>query len=233
MKLRIKPFPAVMTVLSALYLVYVRASEDTVLAADAVGGDPGGKLLPTIMAIFLFAGFLYLTIKERPDGKREEKETVSLFLITLGISLVYLLLLKPVGFVLMSAVLLFLLEYLYTTIDAPRSWKQGVFGGAAAVAVTAAAYLLMRFLTKTLLRLAHSGALPELFGSTVFNGLISLLLISALTVVLALTVCRLLKKKGMDKLSNAALITFAVILFLYVIFKQFFNVNLAPGLLNY
>ena len=233
MKLRIKPFPAVMTVLSALYLIYVRMSEDTVLAADAVGGDPGGKILPAIMAVFMFAGFLYLTIKERPDGKREEKGTVILFLITLGLSLVYLFLLKPVGFVLMSAVLLFLLEYIYTTIDSPRSWKQGVLGCVGTTAVTAGAYLLMRYITKLLLRLAHAGSLPGVFGSTVFNGVISLVLIAALTVLFAVTVCKALQKKGCERLSKSALITFAVVLFLYVIFKQFFNVSLAPGLLNY
>ena len=42
MKQKFNLMPAIMTVLSALYFVYVIMSEDTILAADAIGGDPGG-----------------------------------------------------------------------------------------------------------------------------------------------------------------------------------------------
>lgn len=233
MKLKIKPFPAVMTALSTLYLIYVRSNEDTTLVADAVGGDPGGKLLPTIMGVFMFAGFLYITIKERPDGEREEKSTIVLFLITLGISLAYLFLLKYAGFILMSVLLVFVLEYLYTTIDKERSWREGLLGGAGTLIVTSGAYLLMRFITKSFLHLARVGALPEIFSSSVFEGGLSLALVVLLTVVFSLTICRLLKAKGKETLAKSFLITFATVLLLFVVFKQFFNVNLVSGLLNY
>ncbi len=85
MKGKIKLMPAVMTVLSAMYFIYVLTSEDTILAADAVGGDPGGKVLPMVMAVFLFFGFLYITVKERPDGEKMDPGTRRLFLITLGL----------------------------------------------------------------------------------------------------------------------------------------------------
>lgn len=233
MKLKVKPFPAVMTILSALYLIYVRSMEDTVLAADAVGGDPGGKLLPTILAIFMLVGFAYITIKERPEGEKMEKGTLGLFLLTLGLSIAYTVLLKPVGFILMTTLVLYVLEYMYTTIGEKRSIAEGAVGGVATLAVTSGVYMLMRYLTKLFLRLARNGALPSLFSSTVFNGFLSIILIVALTLVFAFTVCKMLKKKGMDKVANASLITFATVLLLYVIFKQFFNVNLAVGLLNY
>lgn len=233
MKLKIKLFPAVMTVLSALYLIYVRSSEDTTIVADAVGGDPGGKLLPTILAIFMFVGFLYITIKERPDGKREEKGTVLLFLLTLGLSIAYVLLLRSVGFIIMSVVLLYILVYVYTTIDEKRSIRDAVLGGAGTVVVTSGVYYLMRFVTKSLMRLAREGALPAIFGATVFEGFISVVLIVGTTLILAFTICKALKKKNRDKLADACLVTFATVLILYIVFKQFFNVNLAPGLLNY
>jgi len=233
MKSKIKPFPAVMTVISILYLIYVRSNEDTVLVADAVGGDPGGKLLPTILGIFMLAGFLYITIKERPDGKREEKGTIVLFLITLGVSLAYLFLLKYAGFILVSTVLVFALEYLYTTIDEERSLKDGLLGGGGTLIVTSGAYLLMRFITKSFIHLARIETLPAIFSSSVFEGCISLAFVVLLTVVFYLTICRLLKAKGRPMLAKSCLITFATVLLLFVIFKQFFNVNLAPGLLNY
>lgn len=233
MKLKVKPFPAVMTILSALYLIYVRSMEDTVITADSVGGDPGGKLLPTIIGVFMLAGFLYITIKERPEGEKMEKGTLILFLLTLGLSIAYTALLKPVGFIIMSTLVLYVLEYAYTTIGEQRNVKDAILGGVGTLAATSGVYMLMRYLTKLLMRLARNGALPSLFSSTVFNGFLSIVLITGLTVLFALTLCKQLKKQGKDKLANAGLITFATVMLLYVIFKQFFSVNLAVGLLNY
>ena len=76
---KVKLFPLIMTVLSALYFISVTVQEDFKYAVDTVGGDPGGKLLPMIMGGFLTIGFLYLTIKERPDGQKMDKDTRNLF----------------------------------------------------------------------------------------------------------------------------------------------------------
>ena len=114
MKLKVKLMPAFMTVLSALYFIYVLSGGDTTLSADAVGGDPGGKVLPLAMAVFLFAGFLYITLKERPDGQGMDTGTKRLFLITLILSVLYVLLIRHAGFMLLSSLLLYCLEYIYT-----------------------------------------------------------------------------------------------------------------------
>ena len=50
---KIKLFPLVMTVLSALYTISTALSEDFKYQVDTVGGDPGGKILPLIMGGFL------------------------------------------------------------------------------------------------------------------------------------------------------------------------------------
>lgn len=230
---KIKPLPATMTVLSALYLVYVLSSEDTTLVADAVGGDPGGKVLPIAMAIFMILGFLWITIRERPDGTRTERETHILFWITFSASALYVFLIRPVGFVLLSVLLLYTLLYIFSTIGEKRSTGDGLLGGAGTLAITTGGYYLMRYVTKTLMRLGISGALPPIFASTTFEAAISLTLVTALIVLLLFTVYRALKKTGRKRSADAFLITFATILLLYVVFKQFFNVNLAPGLLNY
>ncbi len=110
MKLKVKLMPAFMTVLSALYFIYVLSGGDTTLSADAVGGDPGGKVLPLAMAVFLFAGFLYITLKERPDGQGMDTGTKRLFLITLILSVLYVLLIRHAGFILLSSLLLYRLN---------------------------------------------------------------------------------------------------------------------------
>lgn len=233
MKLKFKLMPAVMTVLSALYLVYVINSETTTLVADPYGGDPGGKVLPLFMGIFLFLGFLYITLTERPDGKHTDKGTVALFLLTLGLSVAYVLLLKSIGFVILSVVVLYTLEYIYTTIGIKRSVAAGALGLAGTLGLSAGVYMLFRYVTKALMRLARAGTLPAAFKSSVTTGAVSSVIVIAFTVLFSLTLCRFLKKKGQDKVANAGLITFATVLLLYIIFKQFFAVSLAPGLLNY
>lgn len=125
MKLKVKLMPAFMTVLSALYFIYVLSGGDTTLSADAVGGDPGGKVLPLAMAVFLFAGFLYITLKERPDGQGMDTGTKRLFLITLILSVLYVLLIRHAGFILLSSLLLYCLEYIYTAAGQDCDKKQG------------------------------------------------------------------------------------------------------------
>lgn len=230
---KIKLFPLVMTVLSALYTISIALSEDFKYQVDTVGGDPGGKLLPLIMGGFLFLGFLFITIKERPDGKKMNKETLVLFLVTLVLSIAYVALLKPIGFILVTTILLYTLLYLYTTIGEKRSIAQASIGGVSTLAATVGFYTIMRLLSKTVIRMGRSGALPAFFGKSAGSACIALLFVAVITVVLALTLVKLLNKKGFNRPAVAGIITFATVLFLYVVFKQFFQVNLAPGLIKY
>lgn len=230
---KIKLFPLVMTVLSALYTISIALSEDFKYQVDTVGGDPGGKLLPLIMGGFLFLGFLFITIKERPDGKKMDKETLVLFLVTLVLSIAYVALLKPIGFILVTTILLYTLLYLYTTIGERRSIAQASIGGVSTLATTVGFYTLMRLISKSIIRMGRSGALPAFFGKSAGSACIALLFVAVITVVLALTLVKLLNKKGFNRPEVAGIITFATVLFLYVVFKQFFQVNLAPGLIKY
>ena len=102
----------------------IELTEAALKAAKAHGAvsythlDPGGKVLPLTMAVFMFIGFLYLTVKERPEKTEVNPETRRLFLLTLILSVAYIFLIRPVGFVITSTVLVFWLEYiclLYTS----------------------------------------------------------------------------------------------------------------------
>ncbi len=233
MKLKVKTLPLVMTILSGLYLIYVISSEDTTLVADAVGGDPGGKLIPSIIAVFLFLGFLYITIKERPDGKKMEKESFVLFAVTFVLALLYVLLTRTIGFVILTTIVLYTLEYLYSTIGEKRKPLSAILGGVGTLAITAIVYTLMRLLTKTLGRMARAGSLPSAFTSSTLNAVISVVFVLVFIILLYFTLHKLLKKKDLKRVGDAGLITFSTVLLLYVVFKQFFLVALAPGLLNF
>ena len=233
MKLNVKLMPAFMTVLSALYFIYVLSGGDTTLSADAVGGDPGGKVLPLAMAVFMFAGFLYITLKERPDGQGMDPGTKKLFITTLLLSVLYVLLIRHIGFILLSSVLLYCLEYIYTTIDQDRDMKQAVLGGLGTMGITVLAYLIMRTITKSLMHLGRIGTLPGIFTASTFQAMISLVYVALFTYAAGRTLCRRLKEGGMKQIADPGLLTLATVLFVYVVFKQFFIVNLAPGILDF
>ena len=233
MKLKVKILPLVMTMLSSLYLIYVISSEDTTLVADAVGGDPGGKLIPTIIAVFLVLGFLYITIKERPGSEKMEKETMVLLCTTFILALLYVLLTKSIGFIILTTLVLYTLEYMYSTIGEKRKPVSALIGGVGTLTITVAVYTVMRLVTKTLSRMARKGSLPSFFSSSTVNAVISLVFVMVFIIILYFTLYKLMRRKNYSKVASSGLITFSTVLFLFIVFKQFFLVALAPGLLNF
>lgn len=233
MKLKFKVMPFILMILSAIYVLYVLSSEDTVLLADSVGGDPGGKILPLIMGVFMFFGFLYITIKERPNEIHMNAKTKQLFYITLLLSISYVFFIRHVGFIIMSTILLFSLEYIYATIDENRNIKHLLYGGLGTLLTTSSLYFIMRMISRNLMRLGRNGLIPEMFSSPILQAVISILYVTLVTILLNKTVCQKLRAKGLKEISNSGLLTVATVLFLFVVFKQFFSVNLAPGLLNF
>ena len=221
-----------MTVLSALYFVYVIMSEDTILAADAIGGDPGGKILPAFMALFMFLGFLYLTLKEKPDGEPMDPGTKKLFFITLVMSVLYVLLIRHIGFIILSTILLYGLEYIYTTVDEKRNAKEVLGGGAITIAITTVIFIIMRTITKTLMSLGRDGALTSIFTVATFEAAISAVFVILAAVFVNKTLFKTMKVKGLNRASSAGILTLTTVLLLYIVFKQFFSVNLAPGILD-
>lgn len=232
MKQKFNLMPAIMTVLSALYFVYVIMSEDTILAADAIGGDPGGKILPAFMALFMFLGFLYLTLKEKPDGEPMDPGTKKLFFITLVMSVLYVLLIRHIGFIILSTILLYGLEYIYTTVDEKRNAKEVLGGGAITIAITTVVFIIMRTITKTLMSLGRDGVLPSIFTVATFEAAISAVFVILVAVFVNKTLFKTMKVKGLNRASSAGILTLTTVLLLYIVFKQFFSVNLAPGILD-
>lgn len=233
MNKRFKILPLIMTILSALYVFYVCISKDTILNADAVGGDPGGKVIPYFMGIFMFIGFLYITFTEKPDGTKPDKTDRNLFMITVASVIIYIAFHRFFGFIIWSVALAYALTYIYTTVDEKRDYKAACVGLIITELGASATYMLFRTVTKSLLRKGRSGELPSIFGSSAFTATIALVLFATISVVIASTVCKKFKATKYAKISSAGIISFVLVIFLFIVFKQYFGVNLALGLLNY
>ena len=129
--------------------------------------------------------------------------------------------------------LLYCLEYIYTAAGQDCDKKQAVLGGLGTMGITALGYFIMRTITKSLMHLGRIGALPGIFTVSTFQAVISLAYVALFTFAVSRTLCRKLKAAGMKRIADPGLLTLATVLFLYVVFKQFFSVNLAPGILDF
>ena len=95
-----------------------------------------------------------------------------------------------------------------------------------------AAFFVMRMITRNLMSLARAGVLPQIFTVTAFEACISLVYVGLTALLLSRTLCRRLEGERTARIRQAGLLTMTAVLFLYVVFKQFFSVNLAAGILN-
>ena len=55
--------------------------------------------------------------------------------------------------------------------------KAALLGGIGTLGVTCGVYMLFRYVTKTMMRLARAGTVPAVFKSSVPNGVISCLIV--------------------------------------------------------
>ena len=60
-----------------------------------------------------------------------------------------------------------------------------------------------------------------------------ILLLTCLVLVLGLIIVKKLKGSAYRDMAISGTVAFAVTLYLYIVFRQFFMVTLAPGLLNF
>lgn len=231
---KIKALPFSMTIVSLLYFIYVVSSGNSKMIGDEVGGDPGGMLLPLVLSIFMFIGFGYLTFKERPDSsKKLDSKTRSLFIITLITAVLYVALHSILGFVLTSVLLIYTLASTFTTLDDKCSLKNQILVGLVTLASSLVVYTIFRKMTRMCLRLGRKGAIPAIFGNSNVTALLSLIIVTIFLVLFALLVYKKIKNECMKHLVLSGIVSYAAALYLYIVFKQFFMVSLAPGIINW
>ena len=116
-----KPLPLVSMVLSALYFIYVISLGSSTMIGDEVGGDPGGMVLPLFLAIFMFLVSAALFATDRKDPSSSQGGMTSsqkrLFALTAVVSLLYVVLARPLGYILTTLWLLYILTFYYIQGD--------------------------------------------------------------------------------------------------------------------
>ena len=217
-------------------LLSIPCKEQAYFAEEAhTGGDPGGMLLPLVLSIFMFIGFLFITIKEKPDADAAKDPAVTrLFIITLICAILYVVLHSMIGFVITSVLLVYVLTDLYLSIGKEKLpvWKH-ILGAVISVLGTVFVYTLFRYVTRMMLRMGRQKVIPAILGNSNVTAFISCIIVTVFVLILGLIIAKKLKGSAYRDMAISGTVAFAVTLYLYIVFRQFFMVTLAPGLLNF
>lgn len=229
---------AVLVCLAALVCIgYALSLEQRRMIGDEDSQDPGSRALPLTAGAIMFAAGVYEML--RPGKGRDAvpgggKGSIGLFVFTLGCAVVYILLLEPVGFLILTTVFLYILFSLYSRTsvsDGKLRFLDDLLGLTAAVLFVTVLYSAGRFLSRELFYLGRSLG-SELAASRTVS-VVSFTLIAGLLYVSAgkIVSFRLRGKDDHKIVVRSISLSTATTLFLFVVFRMTFRVNFPAGLL--
>lgn len=236
-----KPLPLVFMVVSILYFIYViNLGSSTMIIGDEVGGDPGGMMLPLILSIFMFAAstILFLTDKKPQEAVRNGQGTSEqrLFLLTLIVAILYVAAMRPLGFIITTALLVFTLTFYYLQGTVIRKdMATWAVGAVATLTALLALYSIGRVITRYLLLSARQGRIPQWLGSTgVVVGVVLVIVLVLYYLLYKLTWARFHHERvpvAVSHVFDACMVSVITTELIYLVFRQIFLVELVPGLI--
>ena len=237
-----KPLPLAFMILSVLYFIYVVSLGSSRMIGDEIGGDPGGMLLPLVLSIFMFIASTILFITDRADDSYRsggvQKSQRGLFILTIVVSILYVALMRYVGFLITTNTLLVTLTFAYMREGVKREdlalWGGGAVGSLILLVLI---YSIGRRVTRYLLLAARQGVIPKFLGSTSMAFGITLVLVGALFTLVYFGGKKLLSRYDaaapIHALFQAGFIAMVSTELLYLIFRQLFLVELVRGLITW
>jgi len=233
-----KPVPLFFVVLSLLYLIYAVTMEDSRMIGDEVGGDPGGKLLPLALAIFMIVASLYLFLTDTVKGapRKMGKPERSLFILTLALTIAYVLFNRSLGFILSTCCLLFCLCFANSRGGLRRDeLKLGGLWLLLTLLFQVGLYSLGRYITRSLMFAGRSGAAPEWVGNIGFTAFVTTAALAGICILLIFASRKPLSAEKAGAAVHDAWVSALVAVIstqlLFIVFRQLFFVGLTSGLI--
>ena len=236
---KFKPVPLVFMVVSILYFIYVVSMGSSTMIGDEIGGDPGGMLLPLVLSIFMFIAssvILFTDKKTVASEEIEQKVELRLFLLTIVVAILYVVVMRPLGFVLSTVLLLFTLTYFYQMgIVNKKDINVWAIGSLSSIAILLLIYTIGRKITRYLLLSVRAKTIPQWMGNSTVTVSIVLIILFCFYLLL-LKIEKKWFKSGVTtesyvyafKAGKMAIITTELV---YLIFRQMFLVELVRGLI--
>ncbi|MCG8508019.1 MAG: tripartite tricarboxylate transporter TctB family protein, partial [Rhodospirillales bacterium] len=92
------------------YIAFVFSLETSTMIGDVFSYDPGGRIIPLLAALVLAAASLRLVISERATAPQEADRSAHLLVLAnIGLSILFIALFRPLGFVISTGLMMFFL----------------------------------------------------------------------------------------------------------------------------
>lgn len=234
-----KPVPIAFMVLSLLYFFYVIGSGSSRMIGDEIGGDPGTMVLPLVLSVFMFlvSTFLFLTDKPQSESRSSElgRDDLQLLVLTFIISIVYILMMRTLGFIICTVILLYTLVFFYQRHGIRKNdlsvWFVGVI---VSTLMMLGMYSIGRTITRFLFRISRENLNLAWIGSRSFTLFAVLSAVIVLFVVILFVSRSFFRENRAGDTINSAwiacMVSVASTELLYIVFRQAFFVQLAQGL---
>jgi magnesium-transporting ATPase (P-type) len=234
-----KPVPIAFMILSLLYFFYVIGSGSSRMIGDEIGGDPGTMVLPLVLSVFMFlvSTFLFLTDKPQSESRSSElgRDDLQLLVLTFIISIVYILMMRTLGFIICTVILLYTLVFFYQRHGIRKNdlsvWFVGVI---VSTLMTLGVYSIGRTITRFLFRISRENSNLAWIGSRSFTLFVVLSVVIVVFVVILFVSRSFFRENRAGDTINSAwiacMVSVASTELLYIVFRQAFFVQLAQGL---
>ena len=226
--------PIVFIFFSLLYIILSFSIEQRKMIGDEMGWDPGSRAMPIGIGFLMLGVSIYLFFKERKSGEEEitlDFASKKLIIITIMLSILYILFFRFVGFVLSTNILLFALIYFYYKRDIRWNMIQNFsIGLFLSVGLMILFYSIGRFTTRFLFLIGRNSNI-EIFSGRLFITGVTFLVLLFIFFAMLLLFKKVIKNENFRIPLLSGFIAIGVTEFIYIIFKQIFWVSLAKGLI--
>ncbi|NIS59676.1 MAG: hypothetical protein GTO13_02905 [Proteobacteria bacterium] len=231
-----RAIPRVFILISIFYLIFAFSLEERRMIGDERGWDPGSRALPIGTGVIMLATSIYLTLREKPAAVGPEKldeGSARLIVLTIALTVFYILLFRTTGFILSTNALLFTLIYFNYRKGMEWHMVPGFgLGFVLSSGFVLLIYSLGRFITRSLVLYGKRSDL-EVFSGKLFTSGVTMVIL-ALIFLATLFISGKITRSAEGKYTRISVLTApAVTEILYLVFKQIFLVRLAKGLITW
>lgn len=216
---------------SISYLLFILSLGSTTMIGDNYNYDPGGSVIPITAAIILGLASICLMVTNRSQEDESKGDTpVVLVFCNIAISIIFIAIFRPVGFLLSTGIVLYILILLNLFAeDKEITKKSGILWLSLTVFYLVLMYTVLRGLIKTSFWLARHFEWIVFREPAVQAGLVAVVL-SLLVYLIGRGLKRVFKSSDIVALIQTSV---ATTLSIYVVFRLMFLVQLPTGLLTW
>lgn len=238
MKLKSKSLmPLIFVLVAIVYVAFGFSLEQRRMIGDERGWDPGSRAMPIGTGFIMLGVSIYLFLKESAvvdEGERPtDSRSVKLVVLTIALSILYILSFRYIGFVLTTYFLLVTLVYFNDSGDI--AWKlipRFMAGAGFGCGFILLLYSFGRTITRYLV-LTGKRSKIELLSNRLFTTGITFVVLAVLFLISMGIARKYLKNTVSRRMMTAVCVASATTELLYLVFKQVFWVSLTKGVINW